>query len=67
MIEIKIDLLDIFKKLRSRKNIMVDGETEEIKVKSSPMFINADEISDTPGQNMGDIAREHKPELTHRK
>lgn len=48
---------------------MIDGVSElDLKVpKSIPMFTNADEISDKSGKKMGDIAREHKPELTHNK
>ena len=69
-LNININLLDTKKKLRSKKNVMVDGEgeTEEPKENvmipgSTSFYINANgDITDTPKAKMIDIANEYKPE-----
>ena len=69
--------LDSKKVLRSKSQPLIEGvnaqEKEEQEkepsteaIKSITMYISADgEISEKPVETMGDIQREHKPELTH--
>ncbi|MBK9272885.1 MAG: hypothetical protein IPM48_14975 [Saprospiraceae bacterium] len=76
-ININIDLLDIFKTLRSKKMKMIDGEDEEKPNRSNPMipdradtetmYINPNDISRIEKDKLRDITAQHVPENTHLK
>jgi len=64
-INIVIDLLDLFKRVAPKRNVMIDEEdTEEIEITDGAVYLGADDsFSSKPAKKMVDVAKANKPEL----